>query len=178
MQEMVIESIRLSLTSYQRMLILREKESQRYLTIWIGPSEAESISMRLHNVSPIRPLTHDLLRNLLDEFGGTVHHVLLNEISNDTYFAQIVLDLNGEQVVIDSRPSDAIALAVRAEAPIYAEESVLDKAATVLTSDEEAGIKTQESSTPVAPEELERLGAFKDFIEGLDLSDFDKPKGS
>ena len=91
MQEMVIESIRLSLTSYQRMLILREKESQRYLTIWIGPSEAESISMRLHNVSPIRPLTHDLLRNLLDEFGGTVHHVLLNEISNDTYFEQIFL---------------------------------------------------------------------------------------
>ena len=106
-----------------------------------------------------------------------MHHVLLNEISNDTYFAQIVLDLNGEQVTIDSRPSDAIALAVRAEAPIYAEEDVLDRAATVLTSDEEAGIATRESATPVAPEELERLGAFKDFIEGLDLSDFDKPNG-
>ena len=177
MQEMVIESIRLSLTSYQRMLILREKDTQRYLTIWIGPSEAESISMRLHNVSPIRPLTHDLLRNLLEEFGGSVHHVLLNEISNDTYFAQIILDMNGEEVSIDSRPSDAIALAVRAEAPIYADESVLDRAATVLTSDEESGIATHDVGAPVDPEELERLGAFKDFIEGLDLSDFDKPNG-
>jgi hypothetical protein len=101
----------------------------------------------------------------------------LNEISNDTYFAQIILDMNGEEVSIDSRPSDAIALAVRAEAPIYADDSVLDRAATVLTSDEESGIATRDVGAPIDPEELERLGAFKDFIEGLDLSDFDKPKG-
>lgn len=172
MREMTIESIRLSLNSYQRIAILREKETDRYLTIWIGPYEAESISLRLHEVKPPRPQTHDLLRDVIEQLGATVRYVLLNDLARDTYYARIVLDAKGEEVQIDARPSDAISLAVRADAPIYAEESVLEQGGEVIRDEEAEG----EPEKPVDPAELERLGPFKDFIEGLDLSGFDDPR--
>jgi bifunctional DNase/RNase len=175
-KELSIESIRLSLMNYQRVVILREKDSDRYLPIWIGPAEADAIAVRLQDVSVARPLTHDLLMNLIEQLGGRVAYIVVNDLSNDTFFARIVLDVNGETMEVDSRPSDAIALAVRVEAPIYAEETVLDRAGVVLNEegqpDEAAGATTR----PVDPAELERLGAFKDFIEGLDLDDFDDRK--
>ena len=178
MKELSIESIRLSLMNYQRVVILREKGSDRYLPIWIGPSEADAIAVRLQDVSVARPMTHDLLKNAIEKLGGTIIYIVVNDLSNDTFFARIVLDVNGETVEIDSRPSDAIALAVRVEAPIYAEDSVLDRAGVVL--DEEG--QPQEAGGPaIAPRpadkgELEKLGAFKDFIEGLDLDFFDEGK--
>jgi len=178
MKEMSIESIRLSLMTYQRVVILREKESDRYLIIWIGPAEADAIAVRLQDVSVARPLTHDLLRNTIEQLGGRVRHIVVNDMANDTFYARIVLDVGGSTMEIDSRPSDAIALAVRTEAPIYADESVLDRAGVTLTDEGEAGTAEGtpgEARKPVDPAELERLGAFKDFIEGLDLSDFDKP---
>lgn len=174
MKEMTIESIRLSLQNYQRVVILREKDSDRYLPIWIGPAEADAIAVRLQDVSVARPLTHDLLRSMIEQLGGRVTHVVVNDLSNDTFFARIVLDVRGEAMEVDSRPSDAIALAVRVEVPIYAEETVLDRAGVIL--DEEGVPGTQEhgaTGKALDPAELERLGAFKDFIEGLDLSDFD-----
>lgn len=179
MKELSIESIRLSLMNYQRVVILREKDADRYLPIWIGPAEADAIAVRLQDVSVARPLTHDLLRNLIEQLGGRVVYILVNDLSNDTFFARIVLDVNGETMEIDSRPSDAIALAVRVDAPIFAADDVLDRAGVVL--DEEGqpgatGTSSFESSRPVDPAELERLGAFKDFIEGLDLDDFDQRK--
>lgn len=175
MKELSIESIRLSLMNYQRVVILREKDTDRYLPIWIGPAEADAIAVRLQDVAVARPLTHDLLRNLIEQLGGRVAYIVVNDLSNDTFFARIILDVNGETVEIDSRPSDAIALAVRVDAPIYAEDSVLDRAGVML--DEEAeGVEgvASEPKRPVDPAELEKLGAFKDFIEGLDLDDFDK----
>ena len=126
MREMSIESIRLSLMNYQRVVILRERDADRYLPIWIGPAEAEAIAVRLQDVAVARPLTHDLLRNTIEQMGGKVSYILVNGLENDTFFATIVLDVNGQTMEIDSRPSDAIALAVRVEAPIFAEESVLD----------------------------------------------------
>ncbi len=177
MKEMSIESVRLSLMNYQRVVILREKGSDRYLPIWIGPSEADAIAVRLQDVAVARPLTHDLLKNLIEQLGGRVAYIVVNDLSNDTFFARIILDMNGETVEIDSRPSDAIALAVRVDVPIYAEENVLDSAGVLL---DEQGEGDDESvsprSRPVDAEELERLGAFKDFIESLDLSDLDNPK--
>ena len=173
---MTIESIRLSLNSYQRIAILREKDTDRYLTIWIGPYEAESISLRLHEVSPPRPQTHDLLCSVIEQLGAKVRYILLNDLARDTYYARIVLDVNGDAVEIDSRPSDALSLAVRAGAPIYAEESVLDQGGEVIRDgDLEEGAE-REPDKPVDPAELERLGPFKDFIEGLDLSGFDDPQ--
>jgi bifunctional DNase/RNase len=175
MKELSIESIRLSLMNYQRVVILREKDADRYLPIWIGPAEADAIAVRLQDVSVARPLTHDLLRNAIETLGARVSHIVVNDLANDTFFARIVLDVNGQTLEIDSRPSDAIALAVRVDVPIYAEESVLDRAGVVL--DEEGSPADQEGAgKPLDPAELERLGAFKDFIEGLDLSDFDQRK--
>ena len=178
MKELSIESIRLSLMNYQRVVILREKDTDRYLPIWIGPAEADAIAVRLQDVSVARPLTHDLLRNMIEQLGGRVAYIVVNDLSNDTFYARIVLDLNGQTMEIDSRPSDAIALAVRVEAPIYVEDSVLDKAGVVLEEDNQPAEVggPSERRGPVDPAELERLGAFKDFIEGLDLDDFDTRK--
>jgi len=176
-KELTIESIRLSLMNYQRVVILREKDSDRYLPIWIGPAEADAIAVRLQDVAVARPLTHDLLRNLIENLGGRVAYIVVNDLSNDTFFARIVLDVNGETMEIDSRPSDAIALAVRVDAPIYAEDTVLDRAGVVLDEEgqvQEEGAGEMEPRKAVDPAELERLGAFKDFIAGLDLSDFDE----
>lgn len=178
MKELSIESIRLSLMNYQRVVILREKGSDRYLPIWIGPAEADAIAVRLQDVSVARPLTHDLLRNAIETLGGRVLYILVNDLANDTFFARIILDVNGQTVEIDSRPSDAIALAVRVEAPIYAEELVLDRAGVVLDEEVQVGdaAELEGVGRPTAPEELEKLGAFKDFIAGLDLDDFGEKK--
>ncbi len=178
MRELSIESIRLSLMNYQRVVILREKDSDRYLPIWIGPAEADAIAVRLQDVSVARPLTHDLLRNLIEQLGARVAYIVVNDLSNDTFFARIVLDFNGQTLEVDSRPSDAIALAVRVEAPIFAEEDVLDRAGVVLDEEGQPREPTDDEGRgrPVDPAELERLGAFKDFIEGLDLDDFDERK--
>jgi len=172
--EMTIESIRVSLMNYQRVVILKEKSSDRYLPIWIGPAEADAIAVQLQDVSVPRPLTHDLLRSVIDTLGAVVNHVLINDLSNDTFYARIVLDVNGGPLEIDSRPSDAIALAVRAKVPIFADELVLDKAGVLLEKDGETAERLDR--VKVDPEELEKMSAFKDFIESLDLDDFDKRK--
>jgi hypothetical protein len=176
---MTIESIRVSLMNYQRVVILREKDSDRYLPIWIGPAEADAIAVRLQDVQVARPLTHDLLRDAIGQLGATVEYVVINDLSNDTFFARIMLQVDGRSVEIDSRPSDAIALAVRAQVPIFADESVLEKAGVKL--DEEGaldavtgGTQPMEQTGEVSDEELERLTPFRDLIEGLDLEDFGK----
>ena len=170
MIEMSIESIRVSLVNYQRVVILKEKGAERYLPIWIGPAEADAIAVRLQEVAVARPLTHDLLRSVIDALGAHINCVIVNDLTNDTFYARLLLDVDGKSVEIDSRPSDAIALAVRADVPIFAEESVLDKAGVVLDGD-----KVMDKDT-VDPEELERMSAFRDFIESLDLDDFEKRK--
>jgi bifunctional DNase/RNase len=172
---MTIESIRVSLMNYQRVVILKEKSSDRYLPIWIGPAEADAIAVQLQDVSVARPLTHDLLRSVIDTLGGHVNHILVNDLSNDTFYARIVLDVNGDALEIDSRPSDAIALAVRVKVPIYADESVLAKAGVLLDKDGET-VERVEQAAKVDPAEIEKMSAFKDFIESLDLDDFDKRK--
>ena len=137
MQEIVIDSIRVSLMNYQRVVILKEKESDRYLPIWIGPAEADAIAVKLQDISVPRPLTHDLLRSIIDTLGGSLSHILVSDLESDTFYAKIVINVNGKSVEVDSRPSDAIALAVRAKVPIYAEDKVLDKAGILL--DKETG---------------------------------------
>ena len=172
---MTIESIRVSLMNYQRVVILKEKGSDRYLPIWIGPAEADAIAVQLQDVAVARPLTHDVLRSVIDTLGAQVNHILVNDLSNDTFYARIVLDVNGGSMEIDSRPSDAIALAVRAKVPIFAEESVLAKAGVMLDKDGET-VERVEQPAKIDPAELERMSAFKDFIESLDLDDFEKRK--
>ncbi len=181
MIEMTIDSIRVSLMNYQRVVILKEKMADRYLPIWIGPAEADAIAVKLQGVTVPRPLTHDLLHSVIDTLGANVSSVIVNDLKNDTFYAKINLDVDGGQMEVDSRPSDALALAVRVEAPIYVEESVLDKAGILLDKEtgkpisEEMG-GTDSKGRKVTEEEMRRMSAFRDFINTLDLEDFDKRK--
>ena len=180
MVEMSIDSIRVSLMNYQRVVILKEKVAGRYLPIWIGPAEADAIALKLQNVGVTRPLTHDLLQSVITSLGASVNFIVVTELRNDTFYAKIVLGINGQQIEVDSRPSDAIALAVRTKAPIYAEEIVLDKAGIAL--DRETGKfvpPEKESGRPEAKEkvdeqELKKMSAFYELINNLDLEDLDK----
>jgi len=172
MIEMTIDSIRVSMMNYQRVVILKEKEANRYLPIWIGPAEADAIAVKLQNVELARPLTHDLLQSVIATLGASVKFVVVSELQNDTFYAKLSLSVDGMQVEVDSRPSDALALAVRVRVPIYVEESVLDKAGIVL--DEETGKPVSEGK--VDEQEMKGLSAYKDFINTLDLEDFNKRK--
>ncbi len=188
MIEMSIDSIRVSvmnptgdLRSSQRVVILKENKVERYLPIWIGPTEADAIAIKLQGVSVPRPLTHDLLYSVIDTLGARVNFIVVNDLRNDTFYAKINVIINGQHIEIDSRPSDAIALAVRAKAPIYAEEEVLDKAGIVF--DQETGKPVPSAQATkfgekgeVSEEELRKLSAFSDFINTLDLQDLDEGK--
>lgn len=182
MQEMVIDSIRVSLMNYQRVVILKEKGADRYLPIWIGPAEADSIAIKLQDVQVPRPLTHDLVRNIIHALGARVSYIVVNDLKDDTFYAKIVLEVDGRSLDIDARPSDAIAIAVRVNAPIYAEESVLEKAGITPEKEGEAGAEEAgakgEKVEKVTEEEMRKLGAFKEFIEGLNLEDLGKGKAS
>ncbi len=165
MIEVVIDSIRASLMSQHRVIILRERESDRYLPIWIGPYEAEAINIELQQIEVARPLTHDLLKNVIAEMGGTILYVVVNDLRNDTFYARIVIQMDSRRLEIDSRPSDAIALAVRARVPIYVDEDVMERAG-VNPREEEIETESLES-----PEEKLEESPFRDLIESLDLDD-------
>ena len=180
MIEMVVDSIRVSLTNYQRVVILKDKAAERYLPIWIGPAEADAIAVKLQGATVPRPLSHDLLQSVIGALGATLDSVIINDLKSDIIYAIIVLNVEGRQMDVDSRPSDALALAVRSQAPIYVEEVVLDKAGILLDKETGKPISEEEKegadSKKVSDEELRRLSAFTDFINTLDLDDLDKHK--
>ena len=177
MLELEIESIRVRQETQQRAVVLRVKDSDLYLPIFIGPFEVEAIRFKLMDVEVQRPMTHDLLGSVIGDLGATVESIVVSDLQNDTFYAKIVMNYNGNVVEVDSRPSDAIALAVRANAPIFASDDVIEKAAVTL-SVEDAEEETDESAlneqTEVGEEELEKLSAFTDFIDSLDLGDIGK----
>lgn len=170
MIEVEIDSIRVSLMSQHRVVVLKEADTDRYLPIWIGPFEADAITIQLQDVQVARPLTHDLLKSMIDEMGATVSHVMVNELKNDTFFARIVMDINGESIEIDARPSDAIALAVRVNVPVFVSDEVMEMASIV----PEADLDELDDDEPVSAEEQEQLSVFRDFINELDLDDLGK----
>ncbi len=183
MVEMTIDSIRVSLMNYQRVVILKEKMADRYLPIWIGPAEADAIAIKLQGVNVPRPLTHDLLRSIIDALGASINSITVTDLKNDTFYAKVVLNVDGRQMEIDSRPSDALALAVRVEVPIYVDESVLDRAGILLDKETgkpifetERGDGVDGKDTKVSEEDMRKMSAFRDFINTLDLEDFDKHK--
>ena len=171
MIEVIIDSIRVSLMSQHRVVVLKDMNSERYLPIWIGPCEAEAITVKLQDLPAPRPLTHDLLRNVIRELGGKVVHILINDLRQEVYYARIVVDVAGEQMEIDSRPSDAIALAVRVSVPIFVAETVMDKAATEPDED----VEKEAANDTIAGEGVDetRLSAFADFVDTLDLDDLE-----
>jgi bifunctional DNase/RNase len=161
MVEVSIESVRVSLMSEHRLVILKQVGSDRHLPIWIGQCEAEAIAIRMRNIEVARPLTHDLLKNVITEMGGTIAHVIVSDLQNDTFHARVVVDLDGRSIEIDSRPSDALALAVRADVPIFVDERVMA----------EAGIVPERDLTERSEAEGAELSAFRDFVDNLDLDD-------
>jgi bifunctional DNase/RNase len=172
--EMEVDSVRVNLQTYQRIVFLKEKSSKRYLPIWIGNTEADAIIIQLQNVPVPRPQTHDLLKSVIGELGAKVTRVIVNNLDNDVFFARVNIDIDGRHVEIDSRPSDAIALAVRVKAPIYAEDAVLDKAGMEIDSEGSAEGDSSEPAPAVREEEAKKLSVFRDFINTLDLDDLGK----
>jgi len=160
MIRVVIDSVRVSLMSQHRMVVLREMDGNRYLPIWIGPFEADAITIELQGVPMARPLTHDLIKSILAELSVGVSHIVVNDLREDTFYARIVLDVDGVQREVDSRPSDAIALAVRMRAPLYVAQQVMDEASIVSESDAEG--------EKLSKEEEENLSVFRDFLDGLE----------
>jgi len=167
MIEVVIDSIRVSLMSQHRIVVLKDSNSDRYLPIWIGPCEADAITTELEGMPPQRPLTHDLLKNVIKELNGSIVHILVSELRNDVYYARVVMDVDGKRMEVDSRPSDAIALGVRAKAPIFVADSVMDKAA--IQPDDDLDDEVAETEENVESVDESQLSAFSDFVDELDL---------
>jgi uncharacterized protein len=165
MVEVTIDSVKVSLVSQYRLVVLKEMGAERYLPIWIGHFEAESITMQMQGVEVPRPLTHDLLKKTIASLGGHVSHIVVTDLRQETFYANIILDVDGRRVEIDSRPSDAIALAVRTSVKIFVNDSVMESAGIVPEDD---------ISGAVSREEEEKLSAFSDFIDTLDLDDLGK----
>ncbi len=180
MIEVQIDSVRVHLMTPQRLVVLKQKNSERYLPIWVGPYEAEAITVALQEVEMSRPLTHDLLKNVFGAFNAHVMRIEIVKLQNDIFFGNIVAEVDGKEVHIDSRPSDAIALSVRTHVPILVHPSVMDEAGILpeenLPEDGEA--PTRGEPAPLSEEGSARLSVFEDFLGKLDLDkldDKDKP---
>ncbi|CAN5869199.1 bifunctional nuclease family protein [soil metagenome] len=194
MIETTVESIRVSLVTQQRVVILKESDGDRHLPIWIGAYEAEAIAMELQDVTPTRPLPYDLMRTLLVDLNVSVEQIVIADLNDQVFFARILLAKpDGETLEIDSRPSDAIALAVRTGSRIFVEESVMAGAGVTLEDDDDTaalsatassgdveefgeGSRDPEASDSAPTATDDQLNVFRDFINSLDLDDFGKKK--
>lgn len=159
-------------------VLLRTKESDTYLRIWIGDAETIPIAVKLENISLQRPLTHDLTRSIIEALKATVSHVVVSALSDGIFYAKVILTRhNGDVKEVDARPSDAIAIALCFHAGIYAEEAVLEEAGIRQAESDDPASSSDQSTgkkpPPMTDEERERLSAFG-FIEDLDLGDFDQ----
>lgn len=174
MIEVQIDSVRVHLMTPQRLVVLKQIGSERYLPIWVGPYEAEAITVALQEVEMIRPLTHDLLKNVFGAFNARIKRIEIVKLQNEIFYGNIVAEVDGREVNVDSRPSDAIALSVRAHVPILVHYTVMDEAGIVPEQDIPEGEEMPEKSepAPLSEESSERLSVFEDFLEKLE---FDKP---
>jgi uncharacterized protein len=172
MVEVVIDSVRVSLTNQQRIIILREVNEERYLPIWIGPFEAEAITISLQEIELARPQTHDLLRNLMKSLDARLLRVEVIDLQDDVFYGNLVLESNGNLINIDSRPSDALALAVRMHVPILVAKEIMDSAGIIPEKDLQGDEEEGDAASPAAGEMSEdRLSIFEDFLQRLDPED-------
>ena len=177
MIEVQIDSVRVHLMTPQRLVILKQANSERYLPIWVGPYEAEAITVALQEVEMSRPLTHDLLNNVFGAFDARVARIEIVKLQNDIFYGTIVAEVSGKEVHIDSRPSDAIALSVRAHVPILVHPSVMDEAGILPDENLPEGEEkpTRSEPAPLSEEGSARLSVFEDFLGKLDLDKLDEP---
>lgn len=180
MVEVIIDSVRVSLTNQQRIVVLRDINAERYLPIWIGPYEAESITIALQEIEVSRPQTHDLIKNIFNQLNARLIRVEVLSLKDDVFYGNLIVEVNGDYFEIDSRPSDALALAARTHAKILVSEDVMKSAGIVPEVDiQESG--AQPESAPLAntkqpDEEIseERLSVFEDFLGSLDIGGLDE----
>lgn len=154
--EMQLVGVRVELPTNQPIVLLREREGERFLPIWIGPVEATAIAFALQGIVTQRPMTHDLMKNILDEMGISMDKVTITELQESTFFAEIEFSRDGQSWTVSSRPSDAIALAVRTSVPLFAAPEVLTDAGIVIRDEDEE-------------QEVQR---FREFIESVTPEDF------
>lgn len=193
MIEATVESIRVSLVSQNRVVILREIDGDRHLPIWIGAYEAEAIAMELQGVTATRPLPYDLFRSALAELDATVQQIVIADLTDKIFYARVVLDHQGRTLELDARPSDAIAIAVRTGARILIADAIMDDVGVSMDDDDADDIdvtaltEEQVRTSPPADEHVdpqtprvedEQLGVFRDFINSLDLDDFDRKRSN
>jgi len=181
MVEVVIDSVRVSLTNQQRIVVLREANNERYLPIWIGPYEAEAITIALQEIEVARPQTHDLLKNILTTLNARLVRIEVVSLKEDVFYGNLIVEVDGRTVYIDSRPSDALALAARAHVPILVSKEVMDSAGVIPEEDLQNQRPTA-SGTPARPaageepeieSSSERLSVFEDFLQNLDIDNLE-----
>jgi len=168
MIQVTIDSVRVSLMSPQRVILLRQLDEDRYLPIWVGPYEAEAITVALQEVEMARPLTHDLLKNVINLFGAKILRVEIIALRENIFFGHIITEQNGEIIKIDSRPSDAIAMAVRAHVSIFVDPAVMDSAG--IFPEDDIQDETLHDGTPASQND-EHLSIFEDFFDQLEDDD-------
>ncbi len=159
MLEMKVKGLALDPSTNMPIVILKDLEEERALPIWVGIFEANAIALEMESVPTPRPMTHDLIKNILEETEATVLRIVVNDLKDITFYAEIYLSLNGNEVAIDSRPSDAIALALRVDAPIYVAKKVLEEARSIDLTD---------------PELADDKEKWKEWLEDLRPEDFGK----
>jgi bifunctional DNase/RNase len=158
---MVIYGVSFDLVGKQPIVLLKTADGNKFLPIWIGHPEAAAILMKLQSQAPPRPMTHDLVTDMLQQLGATVTRITVTELRENTFYAQITVQLDGSEIDVDSRPSDAIALAIRAEAPIFAADAVIEESAIEFEGEE------------VSEEEIEqKVSEFKQFLEQVTPDQF------
>lgn len=179
MVEVIIDSVRVSLTNQQRIVVLRDINAERYLPIWIGPYEAESITIALQEIEVSRPQTHDLIKNIFNQMNAKLLRVEVLSLRDDVFYGNLIVEINGEVIEIDSRPSDALALAARAHSKILVSEDVMSSAGIVPEVDIQENQLDREQSpsegTRQPDEDIseERLSVFEDFLGSLDIGGLD-----
>ncbi len=176
MIETIVESISINLVTRNRVVLLKEVNGTRHLPIWIGDFEAHAIAMELQSAQSLRPMPYDLIKMMIADLNGVIERVVVNDLAHDVFFAQIVITAGGRTIEVDSRPSDAIAVAVRVKCPILVADLVMDQAGVNAEDGADDDDGPEDGTTPgVRPED--QLGIFRDFINTLDLDDFEKRGG-
>ena len=171
MIEVEIDSVRVSLTNQQRIVILKEKEIERYLPIWIGLYEAEAITIALQSIQVARPQTHDLLKTLIQTLNGQLIQVEITSLSDDVFYGNLVLENEGIRKQVDCRPSDALALAARTKVPIYVSENVMEQAG-IMPEEDIAELDSDEQNESLRFSSAdEDLDIFENFLQTIDLND-------
>jgi bifunctional DNase/RNase len=175
MIEVVIDSVRVSLTNQQRIIILRDVNQERYLPIWIGTYEAEAITISLQEIELARPQTHDLVKSIMTKLNARLLRVEVVALQDDVFYGNLVVETNGNVINIDSRTSDAFALAVRMHVPILVSDEIMESAGIIperdLQGDEPSSIELEDTQ-PVTDQEVvgeDRLSVFEDYLKNLDI---------